>query len=170
MSRVIDAEGNRCPTALDLISFSLSGQAEWRGGIAQGPDNYILSKNLPVENGINRVIIRSTTKAGRVVLNATAEDLKPASVEIVSRAVSVAQGLSLELPGAGLASNLVRGPTPETPSFTVSRRNVPIAHAIAGANQDRAAQSFDDNETTDWSSDGRISNGGLSRLCAAGQG
>ncbi len=42
---VVDAAGNRCPTALNLIDFSLAGPAEWRGGIAQGPDNYILSQS-----------------------------------------------------------------------------------------------------------------------------
>jgi len=117
------------------------------------------------------VIIRSTTKAGRVVLNATAEDLKPASVEIVSRAVSVAQGLSLELPGAGLASNLVRGPTPETPSFTVSRRNVPIAHAIAGANQDRRRRALMTMKPPIGPATAGISNGWIKYdFCAAGQG
>ena len=46
---VVDAVGNRCPTALNMINFSLTGSAaEWRGGIAQGPGNYILSKSLPV--------------------------------------------------------------------------------------------------------------------------
>src|SRR6185436_20713723 len=72
---VIDAQGRRCPTALNLINFSLGGPAEWRGGIAQGPDNYILAKSLPVENGVNRVIIRSTTQAGTIALRATSGGL-----------------------------------------------------------------------------------------------
>lgn len=41
---VVDAEGRRCPTALTPIHFELDGPAEWRGGIAQGPGNYILSR------------------------------------------------------------------------------------------------------------------------------
>ena len=68
---VVDANGNRCPTALNLIKFDLQGPAEWRGGIAVGPDNYILSKELPVECGINRVILRSQPQAGKIVLNAS---------------------------------------------------------------------------------------------------
>jgi lysophospholipase L1-like esterase len=40
---VINAGGQRCPTALNLIDFSIDGPAEWRGGIAQGPDNYVLA-------------------------------------------------------------------------------------------------------------------------------
>ncbi|MEK7723278.1 MAG: sugar-binding domain-containing protein, partial [Acidobacteriota bacterium] len=45
----VDKDGNRNPIALNLINFELSGEGEWRGGIAQGKDNYILSKSLPVE-------------------------------------------------------------------------------------------------------------------------
>src|SRR5438093_974597 len=67
---VVDAQGNRCPTALNLINFALSGPAEWRGGIASAqtgtrPDNYILSKSLPVEGGVNRVIVRALAQAGK---------------------------------------------------------------------------------------------------------
>lgn len=156
---VVDAEGVRCPTALDMINFSLNGSAEWRGGIAQGPDNYILSKMLPVENGVNRVIIRSTASPGRVILSAAAEGLKPASVEIVSRPVKIEGGLSTEMPDAGLTSYFGRGPTPAGPSFKMSRKTVAIERATAGSNETRAAQSFDDDETTDWASDGDLSHG-----------
>jgi len=156
---VVDAVGNRCRTALDMINFTLNGPAEWRGGIAQGPDNYILSKSLPVENGVNRVIIRSTPKAGKIVLNASAEGLKPASIEIVSQPVNMESGLSTEMPDAGLVSNLQRGRTPAGPSFTVSRKSIRISRATAGANEGQAARSFDDNETTEWKSDGKLTNG-----------
>jgi beta-galactosidase len=156
---VVDAAGNRCPLALDTINFTLSGPAEWRGGIAQGPENYILSKSLPVENGVNRVIIRSTTKAGRVVVSASAEGLKTASVEIVARPSKAGGGLSAEMPDAGLPSYMGRGPTPAGPSFKASRRPVAVARVTAGSNEARAAQSFDDDETTDWSSDGDLKRG-----------
>lgn len=153
---VIDAQGNRCPTALNLINFSLAGPAEWRGGIAQGPGNYILAKSLPVENGVNRVIIRSTPVAGKIVLSASADGLKPASIEIISKPVEVIGGLGSVVPDERVIPNLDRGPTPKGPSFSVSRVPVNIARATAGANEARAAQSFDDNETTDWSNDGQI--------------
>lgn len=156
---VVDAEGNRCPTALNMVNFTVAGAAEWRGGIAQGPDNHILSKSLPVENGVNRAILRSTAKAGRVLLTATAEGLKPASIEIVSRPVKVSDGLSQEMPGNELSSFLGRGPTPSGPSFAMMRPPVKVAGAAAGANAEKAAASFDDNEMTEWSSDGRVSNG-----------
>ncbi|MFL6333138.1 MAG: DUF4982 domain-containing protein [Pyrinomonadaceae bacterium] len=159
---VVDAEGGRCPTALDTVNFTLSGPAEWRGGIAQGPDNYILSKSLPVENGVNRVIIRSTTKAGRVRLTASAKGLKSASVEFVARPFKVESGLSTELPDADVGALFSRGPTPAGPSFKVSRRPVSIAHVTAGSNEARAARSFDDDETTEWVSDGDLSHGWIS--------
>lgn len=153
---VVDAEGNRCPTALDTINFSLEGPAEWRGGIAQGPDNFILSRTLPVENGVNRVIIRSTPRAGRITLTATAAGLRPANVSIVSRPSTVASGLSTEMPDDGLAPNLERGPTPAGPSFSVARNAVAIARASAGSNADKVSASFDDNEVSAWASDGKL--------------
>ncbi|MET0647108.1 MAG: DUF4982 domain-containing protein [Pyrinomonadaceae bacterium] len=156
---VVDAEGNRCPTALDTVNFALEGPAEWRGGIAQGPDNFILSQTLPVENGVNRVIIRSTTKAGKVVLRASAEGLRVASVEIVSRPAAGTDGLSREMPGDGLPAYLGRGPTPAGQSFKVSRRPVRVARTEAGANAEKASASFDDNEMTEWASDGKLANG-----------
>lgn len=41
-AEVVDAQGNRCPTALNMVSYSLTGPGEWRGGMAMGPGNYIL--------------------------------------------------------------------------------------------------------------------------------
>ncbi|HEV2862059.1 MAG TPA: DUF4982 domain-containing protein [Pyrinomonadaceae bacterium] len=156
---VVDAEGNRCPTALDVVNFTLEGPAEWRGGIAQGPDNYILSKSLPVENGVNRVILRSTTQAGKVVVRASAEGLKPASVEIVSGPTAAAGGLSREMPSESLPAYLGRGPTPAGQSFVVTRRPLKVTASAAGANADKVAASFDDDETTTWASDGKLANG-----------
>jgi beta-galactosidase len=147
---VVDAQGRRCPTNLDLVDFDLAGPAEWRGGLAQGPGNYILSKRLPVECGVNRVLVRSTPQAGQVTVTATAKGLKPASVEITTRAVNVINGLAATLPGADLPSRLDRGPTPATASFEVTRIAVPIRNATAGSNPDTAAASFDDNEMTTW--------------------
>ncbi len=154
---VVDAKSQRCPTALNTIDFRLDGPAEWRGGIAQGPDNYILAKSLPVECGVNRVLIRSTTEAGKIAVTAQAEGLRPASVEIVSQPVEVMDGLARAFPADGLPSYLGHGPTPTGPSFSVSRVSVPVASASAGVNQDRAALSFDDNEMTGWSNNGSLS-------------
>jgi hypothetical protein len=156
---VVDARGQRCPTALNLINFTLSGPAQWRGGIAQGPDNYILAKTLPVENGVNRIIIRSTTRAGRIDLSATSDGLRSAAINLVSNSVKVTNGLSLNMPDAGLVSYLKRGPTPAATDLTPTRQPLRIVNVSAGANVEKARQSFDDNETTEWVSDGNLKNG-----------
>ncbi|KQM77187.1 beta-galactosidase [Pedobacter sp. Leaf216] len=153
---VIDENGNRCPTASNMVSFNLDGPAEWRGGLAQGPDNYILAKNLPVENGINRVLIRSATAAGKINLTATAEGLKPANLSFETTAVKIVNGISAQLPSNGLKPNLSKGPTPLDPSYTVSRKSIKIIAAEAGANSDKASLSFDDNELSDWVNDGKL--------------
>jgi hypothetical protein len=156
---VIDAAGQRCPTALNLINFALSGPVEWRGGIAQGPDNYILARSLPVENGVNRVIIRATPQAGKIMLQATADGLSAHAIEIMSLPVQVTGGLSLEMPDAGLTSYLVRGPTPAATPLKLSRQPLQIAGVSAGAKAEQAGLSFDDDETTEWASDGKLANG-----------
>ncbi|MEO5564594.1 MAG: DUF4982 domain-containing protein, partial [Chitinophagaceae bacterium] len=153
---VVDAKGNRCPTALNLINFALSGPAEWRGGMAQGPGNYILSKELPVEGGVNRVLIRSTTKPGVITIKATSSGLTASSVIVTTKALEVVNGLSKILPSNGLPSNLQRGPTPLTPSFTITRTPIAIVKATAGANADSAFASYDDNELSDWVNDGKL--------------
>lgn len=156
---VVDAQGNRCPTALDMIDFKLDGKAEWRGGLAQGPDNYILAKSLPVECGVNRVIIRSTTEAGQILLNASAKGLKTATLQLKSVPVNVTEGLSLVMPDENLKPDLKRGPTPAKSSFLPSRISLAIASAIAGTNLEKVNASFDDNELTNWSNDGKLSTG-----------
>ena len=155
---VVDAEGNRCPTALNLITFSVTGPAAWRGGIAQGPDNYILAKSLPVEGGINRVIVRSFTRAGQIIVSAKSDGLKSASVQISSHTMTIADGLGLsfEMPDNNLLSYLGRGPTPAGESVMLTRVAIPITSATAGVNNDKATASWDDNEATSWSNDGKL--------------
>ena len=175
---VVDAQGRRVPTAMDKIHFSLQGEAEWRGGIAQGAaqptpintepqdthglaktapapylhdDNYILSLDLPVEGGINRVSIRSTTHAGSITVKASADGLQPATLTLASTAVTVANGLSAYLPTDALPLNLERGPTPALSSIRLTRTPVAIVAATAGANAAESAAAYDDNESTAWS-------------------
>jgi beta-galactosidase len=159
---VVDAQGRRCPTNLNLVEFTLSGPAEWRGGIAQGPDNYIRSNALPVECGVNRVLVRSLPQAGKITVTAKSAGLNPAKVELASTPVSVVDGLATVLLGAGLPSSLQRGPTPATPSFKVTRVDVPIASATAGANATNTAASYDDNELTSWANDNKLATGWIS--------
>src|SRR6185503_10034358 len=142
---VVDAQGRRHPTALNLVSFDLAGPAEWRGGLAQGPNNYILSRSLPVEAGINRVLLRSRPDPGHVILTARADGLSPARLDLDTLPFETTDGWSRTLPGRDLPARLDRGPTPAGPSFAVHRLPVPIASAIAGSNADTVAATFDDN-------------------------
>ena len=153
---VVDKDDNRCPTALNEIQFNIEGPAEWKGGIAVGPDNYIGSKLLPVEGGVNRVLIRSATDAGKIKLSATAAQLKSGYIEFESLDFTTANGLSEHLPSQGLPVRLGRGATQQTASYKVSRIPVEIVSATAGANQEKAHLCFDDNETTGWLNDGRL--------------
>jgi hypothetical protein len=147
---VVDARGRRNPVALNTIHFDVEGPAEWRGGIAQGPNNHILARDLPVEGGVNRVFVRSTTQAGKIVVRASAEGLAPAELSLDSTPVQVADGLAA--PAPALPLRLDRGPTPSTPSFKVSRIAVPVASSEAASNGADAAKSYDDDETTAWTS------------------
>jgi beta-galactosidase len=182
---VIDAKGRRVPTANDIVTFALDGPAEWRGGIAQGDssgkprstvpvqaeaipgttptagtargeDNYILSKTLPVEAGVNRVLLRAGNTAGSVRVTATAAGLKPATLIISTVAApNVEGGLSRAFADTAQPGLLTRGPTPQGPSYRVTRTTYRPSSVTAGANQADAATTIDDNELSRWSSDGK---------------
>ena len=154
---VVDKDGKRCPLDNRTVQFTLKGQAEWRGGIAQGKNNHILDTNLPVECGINRALIRSTTTAGKVTLTAQAKGLPSASLTLETVPVKVTGGLSTYLPQATLKGRLDRGETPSTPSYKDSKKGVRIVSAKAGSNNNDAEKSYDDIELTEWKNDGKLS-------------
>lgn len=154
---VVDKDGRRCPLANDLISFEMEGPAEWRGGIAQGENNYILSQKLPVECGVNRVLIRSLTEAGKVHLKASAAGLQSAEINFTSLPIEVKNGLSQYIPSNELQGRLTRGETPQTPSYTDKKVAVFIESVKAGTNNETATNSYDDNELSEWKNDGKAS-------------
>ena len=154
---VVDKAGNRCPLDNRMITFDLEGPAEWRGGIAQGVDNYALATALPVECGVNRVMIRSTRQAGDVKLTATAEGLPAATIAFATLPVKVTDGLSSFFPAENLPSRLDRGETPATPSYVDTKVDVKVEKVMAGSNTEKAHLSYDDNERSEWSNDGRLS-------------
>jgi hypothetical protein len=69
----------------------------------------------------------------------------------------VKDGLSTILPSSGVPSYLDRGPTPLTPSYTITRTPINIVSATAGAHADSVFASYDDNERTEWVNDGKLS-------------
>ena len=118
-------------------------------GASRGDDNYILSRDLPVEAGINRVALRSTLDAGKVTVTARAEGLKAATLTLD---VAPPAGETL------LPVSLARGPTPSTPSYKVRRVTVKPVATVAGSNQATVGLARDDDEMTHWASDGQLAN------------
>ncbi len=146
---VVDSQGRRCPLDNRFVRWTLSGEAEWRGGIGKSPDgdNYVLASMVPVEAGVGRVLVRSTTRPGDIRLVAKANGMPDA--EICWRSEP---GDQPEPPCC-----LVRGETPSTPSFTEKKVSARIERVEAGANTETARTSCDDNELTEWRNDGRLS-------------
>ncbi|MDO4994700.1 MAG: DUF4982 domain-containing protein [Bacteroidales bacterium] len=175
---VLDQQGRRCPLDNRLVHFQLSGEAQWIGGIAardnsalQRPDvacqdglldssvtknisdNYVGATSLPVECGINRVLVRTTTHAGEIRLSVCAEGVEPSCIQLNSLPVTT----ECRQPALTLKGNLSRGPTPLTPSYTEHARSVDIVSVKAGHDSEHAARSYDDNELSEWKNDGRLS-------------
>ena len=151
---VVDKEGRRCPLDNRNVTFSLEGPAEWRGGIAKGDGNCVLSTTLPVECGVNRALVRSITEPGKVRIIAHAEGLAPQTIEWESKPVKVSDGLSAEHQRDVLPSYLGRGETPSQPSYKDLKRTIEVKKVIAGCNNETAHYSVDDNEETEWKNDG----------------
>ena len=175
---VLDKQGRRCPLDDRMIHFELWGEGKWIGGIGtrnnkemQRPDdnrpaglldaaatknvsdNYVGAMNLPVECGVNRVLVRSTVNAGDINVSAYAEGVKPAYITVNSEKVNSEECL----PQLSLKGRLERGETPLTPSYTEKAKEVKIISAKAGHESDNASRSFDDNELSEWKNDGRLS-------------
>ena len=156
---IVDAQGRRCPLANDTVTFTIDGAAEWRGGVAQGKDNFVLSKSIPVEAGVNRVMLRSLPQAGSVMVKAKAPGFAPKEISFDTKAIEVKDGVTSFNPAAGLPSRLGRGETPLTPSYVDTKADVRIKSADAAVNKEALANSYDDNELSEWRNDGRLSNG-----------
>ena len=165
---VVDNQGRRCPLANDMVTFSLSGPAEWLGGIsgdiADSLDNRVLSKELPVEAGVCRVMVRSTTEAGNVQITANAKGFKTATLSTATTAVPTKNGFYVDAAGKVIEAawqnelpvDLSRGETPATPAFKSNSKDIAIKRVEAGSNPDNVMNICDDNESTKWNSDGHL--------------
>lgn len=189
---VVDEYGRRCPLDNRLIKWSIKGPAQWRGGIAKtkpyslvtnsavtgskeynplGIDkktlqhlNHVLQDTLQVECGVSRVMLRSSNRAGKVLLTARAEGLPKAEIELTSKAVRVEGGLSEYMPADGLPMRLDRGETPITPSFKKWREEVPIMDAVAGSGDPILC--YDTHENTSWESKDGLDNAWITFMLA----
>lgn len=154
---VLDKNGLRCPLASNTIDFKLDGPMDWRGGIAQGPDNYILATSLPVEAGVNRVLLRTKyNKSGRVMLKATSSGLLSDSTVWTVQPLKTMADYFVKESNENLPSFLARGPSPANPTLVKLKKSLKIRAVAAGANQEKASHSYDDNELSDWVNDGQL--------------
>ena len=143
---VLDKQGRRCPLDDRMIHFEMWGEGRWIGGI-ESP-----TMNLPVECGVNRVLVRTTPNAGEIYLSAYAEGVKPAYITVLTSPPD-----DNRLPQLSLKGRLSRGETPSMPSYAETARGVKIVSAKAGYDTEHASRSYDDNELSEWKNDGRLS-------------
>ena len=162
-----------------MVNFQLWGEGQWIGGIGtrnnkqfqlddpqrdktlldaankkNTSDNYVGHMSLPLECGVCRVLVRSTSTAGDIGVGVQTQGLRPAYFNIKTEPVDVTH----YLPQMSLPCRLDRGETPLTPSYTDVKRSIDIIAVKAGSNQATAAQSYDDNELSEWKSDGKKEN------------
>ena len=185
---VVDKQGRRCPLDNRMIDLHLWGEGKLLGGIAtpitknadkaeakknaengkegmlDGPQtvstftNFIGESSLPVECGVNRVLVRSTVNAGEINLTAAAKGLAPVTITMHTSAIDTRNGVSTYNPSLTLKPVLTRGETPSTPSYKDVSTSVDIVSAKAGSNQKNIVNSYDDNELSEWKSDGNKEN------------
>ena len=175
---LLDKQGRRCPLADPMVHFALWGEGRWIGGIGtrnnadylkesekkdpnlldsankkNTSDNFVGAMSLPAECGVNRILVRSTTHPGTISLSVTADGLRPAYLTLKTQQAPAPD----VLPAMTLAPVLDRGETPATPSYSDRFVSVDIVNAKSGSNTANAAHSYDDNELTEWKSDGERS-------------
>ena len=190
----VDKNGQRCPLAHDMVTFAVKGSGDYLGGVsgvvsdeekalnaaakpategeitAEGghskDTNGVLSKELMLEAGVIRVMVRSTTEAGDVTLTATAKGYKPASLTATTSAVPVKDGFYVDAQGKAIEAawqnelpcDLSRGETPATPAYKAAFRGVAVKAVEVGSKKEHAAEMYDDDEKSVWKSDGRLEN------------
>lgn len=178
---VVDAQGRRCPVDHRFFTFSVNGEGQYIGGLAAGGrngftrgikddhsetddyhssdpayHNWIGEHTLPIECGIGRIMVRSTTTAGDITVTAKADGLPEATTTFTTKAINDFGGLSDYFQSDLLPLNLSKGETPATPSCREVYRGVKIVEVMAGTNQSDAKNTIDDNEKTEWSNDGNL--------------
>ena len=196
----VDKNGQRYPLAHDMITFDVQGNGDYLGGVsgvvseeekalnaaakpategeitAEGghskDTNGVLSKELMLEAGVIRVMVRSTTDAGNITLTAKAKGYKPASLTATTVACPTKDGFYVDANGKTIEANwasalpvcLERGATPAAPSYKQHFNTIAVKQVEVPVNKEKAMLMFDDNEnngkenTSTWSSDGKLEN------------
>ena len=82
--RIVDADGNLCPTAANRVAFTVSGAGSFRAcanGDATSLDPF-QNPSMPAFSGQLTAIIQSTKDKGTITLKASSEGLKTATIKI----------------------------------------------------------------------------------------
>ena len=190
----VDKNGQRHPLAHDMITFDISGNGDYLGGVSgivseeekalnaaakpategeitsegghSRDTNGVLSKELMLEAGVIRVMVRSTTEAGDITLTASAKGYAPASLTATTVACPQKDGFYVDANGKAFEADwasalpvfLERGATPATPSYKQTLKGVAVKSVEAGSATSEVANMYDDNEKTQWQSDGLLDN------------
>ena len=190
----VDKNGQRHPLAHDMITFDISGNGDYLGGVSgivseeekalnaaakpategeitsegghSRDTNGVLSKELMLEAGVIRVMVRSTTEAGDITLTASAKGYAPASLTATTVACPQQNGFYVDANGKAFEADwasalpvfLERGATPATPSYKQTLKGVAVKSVEAGSTTSEVANMYDDNEKTQWQSDGLLDN------------
>ncbi len=180
---IVDAQGRRCPVDHRNVTFSVSGEGTYLGGIAAGGrngytrgtkddhaetddyhsadpayHNWVGEKTLPVECGVGRIMVRSNTVAGDITVTASADGLPESAVTLTTKAIAEEGGLSDYFQSELLPLNLAMGETPLRPSCREVYRAVKVSEVRAGSNNNDALLTIDDNENSLWQNDGTLEN------------
>ncbi len=85
--RIVDADGNLCPTADNRVAFEVSGNGAFRACANGDPTclDAFQNPSMPAFSGQLTVILQSTTDRGTITLTATADGLAPSALTIKTK-------------------------------------------------------------------------------------
>ncbi len=110
LATIVDANGNWCPTDSHIVTFSVSGPGNYRGGadqmIGPGGANYHApgDPNLSAEGGMCKVAVRSTFTPGVVTVTATSPGLGQGTASFTAYPAPAPPAVSV-LPSVALHAN-----------------------------------------------------------------
>jgi hypothetical protein len=138
LATVVDANGNWCPTDSHIVTFSVTGPGNYRGGadqmIGPGGANYHApgDPNLSAEGGMCKVAVRSTFSPGVVTVTATSPGLGQGTAAFTVYPVPTPPPVSILAPVATRANRAA-------PDFRIKQAGAMIQYYLSGA----AKVSFD---------------------------
>jgi beta-galactosidase len=87
----------------------MAGPAVWRGGYNSGKEGSTNLTHLDLEAGINRIALRATREAGRIILKASSQGLAGAELVLEAKPAVGENGV-IPLPPPSAVPEWLRGP------------------------------------------------------------